>query len=109
MRIMAEFEGWNPEHHRALLPRALAALEPGELPEHRKQLVEMLEEWVVEGQRSGEFRADAPPGELAGFLMGLQFQATLTWAYGFVQGSLADHQVRVLQLALEGICTRRGD
>jgi hypothetical protein len=38
--------------------------------------------------------------------MGLRFQATLTWAFEFVQGGLADHTVRVLELALDGIKTR---
>lgn len=106
LRVTAEFPGRSPESCRAIMTRALAGLTPGELPEFRKQMFLLLEEWAAEGQSAGEFRTDVSPCELAGFIMGLEFQATLTWAYGFAHGSLADHQDRVLQLALEGIRTR---
>jgi len=103
MRLMAEFPGRNPAHCREILTRALGAMKPGELPEHRTQVFSLFEGWVREGQESGEFRADVQPCELACFLMGLQFQAMVAWAYGLVPGALADHEVRVLQLALEGL------
>jgi AcrR family transcriptional regulator len=107
MRLMAEFPGRNAEQCRALLTRILASMTPGELPEHRLQVFAMFESWVVEGQQSGEFRSDVPPCELAGFMMGLHFQATLLWAYGFAHGPLADYLTRSLQLALEGIRVTR--
>jgi AcrR family transcriptional regulator len=106
MRLLAAFPSQSPEHCRTLLVRALTHLRPGELNECARQLFAMFEGWVAEGQRSGELRADLPSCELAGFMMGLRFQATLLWAYGFAQGSLADHTERVLRLALEGIRTR---
>ena len=106
MRLMAAFPGQDQQRCRALLTRALASIAPGELPEHRKKWFELLEVWVREGQEQGEFRADTPSCELAGFMMGLQLQATLLWALGFGQGTLADEQSRVLELALDGIRKR---
>lgn len=106
LRLLAELPGYNPVNCRALLTRALACLQPGEMPEHRRQLFALFQAWVVEGQQSGEIRKDVESCELAGFIMGLQFQATLTWSYGFVGGSLADHQARVLRFALDGIRAR---
>jgi len=106
MRIMASFPSRDPQRCRTMLIRALATLQPGQLPEHRMQWFRVLENWVREGQESGELRADAPPCELAGFVMGLQLQATLLWACGFVEGSLGDHQARILQLALDGLTIR---
>lgn len=106
MRIMANFPSRDPQRCRTMLIRALATLQPGELPEHRMQWFRVLENWVREGQENGELRADAPPCELAGFVMGLQLQATLLWACGFVEGSLGDHQAYILQLALDGLTTR---
>ena len=106
MRVMATFPSRDPQRCRTMLIRALATLQPGELPEHRMQWFRVLENWVREGQESGELRSDAPPCELAGFVMGLQLQATLLWACGFVDGSLGDHQARILQLALDGLTTR---
>lgn len=106
MRIMAGFPSRDPQRYRTMLIRALATLQPGQLPEHRMQWFRVLEDWVREGQESGELRVDAPPCELAGFVMGLQLQATLLWACGFVEGTLADHQVRVLELALDGLKKR---
>ncbi len=105
-RLLADLPGYDPDQCRTLLTRSLACMQPGELPEHRRKLFALFESWVVVGQQSGEFRNDVDPCELAGFLMGLQFQATLTWAYGFVSGTLADNQVRVLRLALDGIRVR---
>lgn len=106
LRIMAGFPSRDPQRCRTMLIRALATLQPGQLPEHRMQWYRVLENWVREGQESGELRADTPPCELAGFVMGLQLQATLLWACGFVEGTLADHQVRVLELALDGLKKR---
>lgn len=106
MRLMADYPGEDPQRCRAMLTRALASIKPGELPEHRLQWFQMLEGWVREGQEQGEFRTDAPACELAGFMMGLQLQATLLWALGFGQGSLPDQQARVLELALDGVKTR---
>lgn len=106
MRLMAEFPGQDPKHCRVFLTRALASLQPGELPEHRLEWFRLLESWVQEGQERGELRGDVPPCELAGFMMGLQFQATLLWAYGFAEGTLADHLERVLALALDGLRKR---
>ena len=101
--ILAELPGRNADHCRALLTRGLAAMKPGELPEHKLRLFETLLEWVTDGQERGEFRRDMPPCELTGFILGLQFQATLIWAYGFAQGTLAEQMTRVLRLGLEGI------
>ncbi|MCC2669295.1 MAG: Transcriptional regulator, TetR family [Armatimonadetes bacterium] len=106
MRVMCDFPGQDPERCRTFLTRGLASMQPGELPEHRRRWFELLESWVREGQENGELRNDVPPCELAGFIMGLQFQATLVWAYGFVQGTLADHMGRVLGLALDGLRKR---
>ena len=106
--LMAEMPGSNPENCRAMLTRALSCTRSGELPEHRMQVFRMFERWVSEGQATGEFRRDVSSCELAGFIMGVQFQATLTWAYGFVSGTLADHVSRLLRLALEGIQDTRG-
>jgi AcrR family transcriptional regulator len=106
LRVSSEFPGTSPENCRLMLLRSLGSLRPGELPEHRKHFFEMLDAWVKEGQASGELRSDRPSCELAAFLMGLQFHATLLWAFGYTAGSLADQQVRVLQLALEGIRDR---
>jgi AcrR family transcriptional regulator len=103
LRMMADFPGRSPESCRQILTRALTCMNPGELSGPALQVFLMLQSWVEEGQRSGEFRADVPSCELAGFIMGLRFQATLTWAFEFVQGDLADHTVRVLKLALDGI------
>jgi TetR/AcrR family transcriptional regulator, cholesterol catabolism regulator len=105
--LLAELPGRDPGQCRAILVRVLANQQPGEIPEHRRQVFALLEQWAEEGQRSGELRADLPPCELACFVMGLQLQATLLWAFGFVDGSLADHITRVLRLALEGIQARR--
>jgi AcrR family transcriptional regulator len=107
LRVLSEMPGSSPEQCRAIIGRILAAKQPGEMPEHRRKIFEMLEGWAVEGQRRGELREDIPAGELACFVMGLQFQATLLWAFGYVDGSLADHTTRVLRLALEGIRARR--
>lgn len=106
MRLMAAFPGQDPQRCRMLLSRVLASIKPGELPEHRVQWFRLLEGWVQEGQEQGEFRPDAPSCELAGFMMGLQLQATLLWALGFGRGTLADQQARVLELALDGIRKR---
>ncbi|HEU4753979.1 MAG TPA: TetR/AcrR family transcriptional regulator [Armatimonadota bacterium] len=106
IRMMAEFPGRNPESCRALLTRALTCMKPGELSGASEKLFALLQGWVAEGQSNGEFRADVAPCELTGFIMGLRFQATLIWAYGFVEYSLADYTERVLRLALEGIQTR---
>lgn len=106
LRVLAELPGMNADNCRLLLARGLTCSRPGELPEHRRALFGMLQEWVEEGQRQGEFRSDYLPCELAGFLMGLQLQATLTWAYGFVAGTLPDHVARLLRLALEGMNSR---
>jgi len=107
LREMADFMSPNPEISRQLLPRALASMQPGELPEHKRFIFNRFQTWVEEGQQSGELRTDVPPCELAGFIMGLQFQAVLAWAYGFAQGSLAEVQECVLKLGLEGIRIRK--
>lgn len=109
LRLMAEFPGRDPETCRGVLTRSLATIQQGELPDHRREVFELFQGWVEEGQASGEIRSDAPSCELAGFLMGLQLQATLTWAYGFVSGSLADHMERLFRLACEGIRSRAVD
>jgi AcrR family transcriptional regulator len=106
MRVMGDTPGQDPQRCRAFLTRGLASMQPGELPEHRLQWFQLLESWVREGQENGELRSDVPSCELAGFIMGLQFQATLVWAYGFVQGTLADHMARVLALGLDGLRKR---
>lgn len=106
LQVMCDFPGQDPQRCRAFLARALATSQPGELPEHRRQLFRLLESWVREGQESGELRNDVPPCQLAGFIMGLQFQATLVWAFGFVPGTLADQMARVLALALDGLRKR---
>ncbi|MGV3719983.1 MAG: TetR/AcrR family transcriptional regulator [Actinomycetota bacterium] len=106
MRLMADYPGEDPQRCRVMITRALASIKPGELPEHRQQWFHMLEGWVQEGQAQGEFRTDAPSCELAGFIMGLQLQATLLWALGFGQGTLPDQQARVLELALDGVKKR---
>lgn len=106
LRVMAEFPGRTPEGCRGLLTRTLASLTPGELPEHRRQWFKLLDLWVTEGQRDGEFRTDVASCELAGFIMGLQFQSMLLWSLGFVEGSLGEHQARALRFGLEGIRTR---
>lgn len=103
LRLLAEFPGRNAENCRQILTRSLAAMAPGRLPEHRVQLFALLEEWVREGQRTGELRADYPSCELAGFILGLQFQATLTWAFEFAHETLPEHTSRVLRLGLEGM------
>lgn len=107
MRLMAELPGRDPDQCRQMIARALASKQPGEIPECRRQQFALLEGWATEAQQSGEFRDDLPACELACFLMGLQFQATLLWSYGYIEGSLADHLTRVLRLALEGIRARK--
>ncbi|MFN3651351.1 MAG: TetR/AcrR family transcriptional regulator [Armatimonadota bacterium] len=107
LALMAEFPGRDPDHTRAVLLKSLSGMKPGELPPHRQQIFEMVEGWVREGQQSGELRPDLEPCELAGFILGLQFQAVVTWAYGFAPGTLAEHEVRLFELALEGIRTRK--
>jgi len=103
MRLMAEVPGQSRDHLRNLLLRALSAMRPGELPEHRRELFGLFTQWVEEGQRAEEFRGDVPSCALAGFMMGLQFQATVTWAYGFVDAPLTDYVGWVVDLALEGV------
>jgi hypothetical protein len=105
--LLAELPGRDPGQCRAILIRVLGSQQPGEIPEHRRQVFAMLERWAEEGQRSGEFRDDLPPSELACFVMGLHFQATLLWAFGYVDGSLTEYITRVLRLALEGIRARK--
>jgi len=61
---------------------------------------------LEEGQRIGEVRPDVGAEELASFLMGLEFQAVVAWAYGFATRNLPDHVSHVLRLALEGLRTR---
>jgi TetR/AcrR family transcriptional regulator, cholesterol catabolism regulator len=106
MRLLAGFQGRNPEHCRTVFTRALSCMKPGELSGPMRRVFELFNEWVEEGQRTGEFRQDVASSELACFLMGLRVQATITWAYGFVEGSLADHVTRVLELAMAGIRSR---
>jgi AcrR family transcriptional regulator len=106
MRRQAEFPGRDPEHCRTLLVRGLASLRYREPPVHKQQLYALFRTWVEEGQRSGEFRGDANAEEIASFLMGLEFQAVVSWAYGFTTRTLPDHLSHVLRLALEGLRTR---
>jgi AcrR family transcriptional regulator len=106
MLLMAEFPNQDAERCRTMLTRSLAALRPGEMPEHRMRVFEFFETWVREGQQTGELREDVPSCELAGFIMGLQLQGTLIWAYGFVQCSLGEHITRMLEFALDGIRRR---
>jgi AcrR family transcriptional regulator len=106
MRLLADFQGRNPEHCRLVLTRALSCMKPGELSGPARRVYDLFKEWVEEGQRTGEFRGDVSSSELACFLMGLRIQATITWAYGFVEGSLADHLTGVLELAMAGIRSR---
>ncbi len=106
MRRLAHLPGQDPQHCRSLLTRALATMQPGEVPEHKRQLFQIFEEWAEEGRRDGEFRADLPAQEIACFLMGLHFQAVVSWAYGFTPRSLPDHMSHVLHLTLEGVRTR---
>jgi AcrR family transcriptional regulator len=106
MRKQAELPGQNPEHCRTLLTRGLAALRPADPPIHKRQVFALFQKWVEEGQRSGEFRGDVGAEEIAGFLMGLEFQAVVSWAYGFTSRPLPDHLSHVLRLALEGLRTR---
>src|SRR6185503_9602214 len=96
----------DPHRARELILRGLASMVPGELPEHKVRQFELLDGWVCEGQRNGEFRTDFESCELAGFVMGLQFQATLTRALGFIPGDVTEHMDRVLRLAMEGIQRR---
>lgn len=105
--LLAELPGKNPERCREMLTRALATAPQGDIPEHRKQIFELLTAWAQEGQQTGEFRADLPPCELACFIMGIQLQATLVWSYGLVEGSLENHVTKVLRIALEGIQARK--
>ncbi len=102
-RLMAELPQANPDNYRLMLVRVLTAMQPGVLPEHRRRLLIVLERWVAEAQAAGELRADLAPGRLARYLMGLQLQASLIWAFGFVEGTLADHISRQFRLSLEGI------
>lgn len=106
LRFLAELPGQNPERCREMLMRALASIRPGEIPEHRKRIFDLLEAWAEEGQQSGEFRADVPPCQLACFIMGLELQATLVWSYGLVEGSLPDHLSKILRIGLEGMQAR---
>jgi TetR/AcrR family transcriptional regulator, cholesterol catabolism regulator len=106
MRLLTDFPTQEPARFREVMLRGLASTPAGELPEHRKKELDLLESWVLEGQSSGEFRTDYPAIELAGFMLGLHFQATLIWAMGYVPGSPADHAGRMLQLALEGVRSR---
>lgn len=102
-RLMAELPQANPDNYRRMLVRVLTAMQPGELPEHRRRLLMVLERWVAEAQATGELRGDLTAGRLARYLMGLQLQASLIWAFGFVEGTLADHISRQFRLSLEGI------
>lgn len=107
LRFLAEMPGHEPERCREMLMRALASIKPGEMPEHRKRIFQLLETWAEEGQQTGEFRADLPPCQLACFIMGLQLQATLVWSYGLAGGSLPDHLSKVLRIGLEGMQARK--
>ena len=106
MRRQAMLPGSNPEHCRTLLVRALASLRPGDPPAHKQQIYQLYRTWLEEGQRIGEVRPDVGAEELASFLMGLEFQAVVAWAYGFATRNLPDHVSHVLRLALEGLRTR---
>lgn len=106
MRLLADFQGRNPENCRTVLTRALSCMKCGELAQPAMRVFELFDGWVQEGQRTGELRGDLTSTELSCFLMGLRVQATITWAYGFVEGPLADHVTRVLELAMEGMRTR---
>jgi len=106
MRLMTEFPVKEPHRFREVMLRGMSAAVPGELPEHRRRELELLESLVVEGQDAGEFRTDYPAHEIAGFMLGLHFQTTLVWALGFVPGSPADHTARMVALALEGVRSR---
>ncbi len=106
MLRQAEFPGRAPEHCRTLLVRGLASLRPGDPPCHKQQVYALFRAWVEEGQHSGELRSEVSAEEIASFLMGLEFQAVVAWAYGFTTRTLPDHLSHVLRLALEGLRTR---
>jgi AcrR family transcriptional regulator len=108
LQTLAGFPGLSAEQYRSILVKVLANCAAGELPEHRRQIFGILQGYVEEGQRSGELRADVPAMEIVGFLVGIQFQATLWWAYGQDAPSLSECLSRTLRLAFEGLSLVRG-
>ncbi len=104
-RLMATVAESSPDHVRELIPRAFASLKVGDLPEHRQAIQARLRCWAADAQLCGAVRSDRTPDEIASFLLGLQLQGTLMWAYGFTEPSLGDHLAYLIRLSLQGLRT----